>query len=77
MLKTQDEEDPNQITYYLPLDNSGRPKLALDQILQAVRDSILRIELLKYYLLELFVNIEKNYEISILVFRFFYSAFFQ
>ena len=46
MLKTQDEEDPNQITYYLPLDNSGRPKLALDQILQAERDSILRIELM-------------------------------
>ena len=46
MLKTHDEEDPNQITYYLPLDNSGRPKLGLDQILQAERDSILRIELM-------------------------------
>ena len=46
MLKQQEEEDPTQITYYLPLDNSGRPKLALDQILQAERDSILRIELM-------------------------------
>ena len=46
MFKIQDEQDPNQITYYLPLDNSGRPKLALDQILQAERDSVLRIELM-------------------------------
>ena len=40
------EEDPAQITYYLPLDNSGRPKLSPDQILQAERSSILHIELM-------------------------------
>ena len=46
MSEEKNEEDPSQITYYLPLDNSGRPKLAEDQILQAERDSILHIELM-------------------------------
>ena len=46
MLELNDEEDPTQITYYLPLDNSGRPKLAEDQIIQAERNSILHIELM-------------------------------
>ena len=46
MLEEKNEEDPSQITYYLSLDNSGRPKLAEDQILQAERDSILYIELM-------------------------------
>ena len=46
MLEQNDEEDPNQIIYYLPLDNSGRPKLAEDQIIQAERNSILHIELM-------------------------------
>ena len=46
MLVEKNEEDPSQITYYLSLDNSGRPKLAEDQILQAERDSILHIELM-------------------------------
>ena len=40
------EEDLSKIIYYLPLDNSGRPKLASDQILQAQRNSIIRIELM-------------------------------
>ena len=43
MLEQNDDVDPTQITYYLPLDNSGRPKLALDQILQAEKNSILHI----------------------------------
>ena len=46
MLEEKREEDSSQITYYLSLDNSGRPKLAEDQILQAERDSILHIELM-------------------------------
>ena len=46
MLEQNDEEDPSRIIYYLSLDNSGRPKLALDQILQAERNSILHIELM-------------------------------
>ena len=46
MLEEKKEEDSSQITYYLSLDNSGRPKLAEDQILQAERDSILHIELM-------------------------------
>ena len=46
MLEQNDEENPTQITYYLPLDNSGRPKLLSDQILQAERNSILHIELM-------------------------------
>ena len=46
MYGQKDEEDPNQIIYYLPLDNSGRPKLGKDQILQTERNSILRIELM-------------------------------
>ena len=46
MLEQNEDDDPTQITYYLPLDNSGRPKLALDQILQAEKNSILHIELM-------------------------------
>ena len=46
MLEQNDEEDPAKIIYYLSLDNSGRPKLELDQILQAERNSILHIELM-------------------------------
>ena len=46
MLEEKKEEDSSQITYYLSLDNSGRPKLAEDQILQAERESILHIELM-------------------------------
>ena len=46
MLEEKKEEDSSQIIYYLSLDNSGRPKLAEDQILQAERDSILHIELM-------------------------------
>ena len=46
MLEEKREEDLSYITYYLSLDNSGRPKLAEDQILQAERDSILHIELM-------------------------------
>ena len=30
MSEKREEADPNQIIYYLPLDNLGRPKLALD-----------------------------------------------
>ena len=46
MLEEKNEIDPSQIIYYLSLDNSGRPKLSEDQILQAERDSILHIELM-------------------------------
>lgn len=46
MFEKREEEDPTQITYYLPLDNLGRPKLALDQILQAERNSIIHLELM-------------------------------
>ena len=46
MLEHNEEDDSTTITYYLPLDNSGRPKLALDQILQAEVNSILHIELM-------------------------------
>ena len=46
MLEEKKEEDSSQIIYYLSLDNSGRPKLAEDQILLAERDSILHIELM-------------------------------
>ena len=46
MLEEKREENLSHITYYLSLDNSGRPKLAEDQILQAERDSILHIELM-------------------------------
>ena len=41
-----DEDESTAITYYLPLDNSGRPKLACDQILQAEVNSTLHIELM-------------------------------
>ena len=46
MFEKREEEDQNQITYYLPLDNLGRPKLALDQILQAEKNSIIHMELM-------------------------------
>ena len=46
MIEQNDEESLTQITYYLQLDNSGRPKLPSDQILQAERNSILHIELM-------------------------------
>ena len=46
MLDHNDEDESTTITYYLPLDNSGRPKLDCDQILQAEVNSILHIELM-------------------------------
>ena len=46
MLDQIDEDDSTNIIYYLPLDNSGRPKLTQDQILQAESNSILHIELM-------------------------------
>ena len=46
MIEQNDEENLTQITYYLQLDNSGRPKLPADQILQAEKNSILHIELM-------------------------------
>ena len=46
MIEDRNDDDLSQITYYLPIDNTGLPKIAEDQILQAERDSILHIELM-------------------------------
>ena len=46
MIEDRNDDDSSQITYYLPIDNTGLPKIAEDQILQAERDSILHIELM-------------------------------
>ena len=46
MMDQNDEDDSTKIIYYLPLENSGRPKLEQDQILQAESNSILHIELM-------------------------------